>query len=162
MEIANVNKGTLYLHDKILPFMITFAAPIRPVDCHSINMMDAAIILNSQDDDAIDGKLDRGTCLSIYWDHDSRWHCGVVDAHCPSQLYGDQVYRIKYDDGEVADANLESTKYNIVNVSLAGGRTPIDPPDGFLANDNDYQILWPETNEHTSFRPNREHITFYS
>jgi hypothetical protein len=116
---------------------------------------------NSQDD-AIDGKLGRGTRLSIYWDHDSRWHCGVVDAHCPSQLYGDQVYRIKYDDGQVADANLESTKYNIVNVSLAGGRTPIDPPDGFLANDNDYQILWPETNEHTSFRPNREHITFYS
>jgi hypothetical protein len=81
----------------------------------------------SSQDGVFNSKLDRGTRLSIYWEGYSRWYCGVVDAHCPSELYGEQVYRIQYDDGQVVDENLASTKYNIVNVSFVGGRMPIDP-----------------------------------
>ena len=59
--------------------------------------------------------------------------------------------------------NLANTStFNIVNVSNVGNRQPILPPDGLLANDNDYEIFFPETNDWTNYREHADNIRFYS
>ena len=94
----------------------------------------------------------------------SRWapSRGTIDAHCPCEFRGEHIYKVIYDDGDVREENLASCQFNIINVSSAENKQAIDPPDGFLVNDNDHEILFPETNEWTSFRAAQARLTFYN